>query len=223
MPGVCSNGNAYLQTFLEAARRQGGVVAIEGDQPCGVNGFRTFSWDAGRRTRARGGRARRRRVDGDPTRGNHARGLLTRAQRSRSKWCSAGRAGMRIVLIGAPTDPSPKNLGRARAVVTMPSCDRDVPARMKQAAQATSRAGVPATYLQMPGCTSRQRHRGRANLRRGLRLASHERARSGSASRSRTHRRRRPLNCRLRSEARRRRSRGVGGVPDLDCRWTWSA
>ena len=28
--------------------RQGGVVAIEGDQPCGADGFRTFSWDAAR-------------------------------------------------------------------------------------------------------------------------------------------------------------------------------
>src|SRR4051794_9080432 len=30
--GICSNANAYLQSFPQAAQKQGGVVAIEGDQ-----------------------------------------------------------------------------------------------------------------------------------------------------------------------------------------------
>lgn len=47
VPGLCSNANAYLQGFPEAARKQGGVIGIEGDVPCGGNGaFRSFSWDA---------------------------------------------------------------------------------------------------------------------------------------------------------------------------------
>jgi pimeloyl-ACP methyl ester carboxylesterase len=58
----------------------------------------------------------------------------------------------RVVLIGAPSDPSPARLAQARGVVTM-SCSRDVPGRMRDAARRITAAGVPATYLEMPGCT----------------------------------------------------------------------
>ena len=58
----------------------------------------------------------------------------------------------RVVLIGAPTDPSTQRLKSARAVVTM-SCTLDVPWRMKDAARRLNATGVPATYMEMPGCT----------------------------------------------------------------------
>ena len=58
----------------------------------------------------------------------------------------------RVVLIGAPSDPSPARLSHALGVVTM-SCSRDVPGRMRDAARRIAAAGVPATYLEMPGCT----------------------------------------------------------------------
>jgi pimeloyl-ACP methyl ester carboxylesterase len=151
MPGMCSNGNAYLQTFPEAARKHGGVVAIEGDQPCGASGFRTFSWDAGRQharveaALAAAGLAEIPR--GGITLVGYSQGAAL-AEQMVQRWPDRYA---RVVLIGAPTDPAPKNFARARAVVTM-SCSLDVPARMKQAAQATSRAGVPATYFEMPGC-----------------------------------------------------------------------
>ena len=151
MPGMCSNGNAYLQTFPEAARRQGGVVAIEGDQACGVEGFRTFSWDAARQHARVEAALAAAGLTQIPREGitlvGYSQGAAL-AEQMVQRW--PGRYA-RVVLIGAPTDPSPRNLARARAVVTM-SCSLDVPARMKQAAQATSRAGVPATYFEMSGC-----------------------------------------------------------------------
>jgi predicted esterase len=58
----------------------------------------------------------------------------------------------RIVLIGAPTDPSAVKLAEARAIVTM-SCSRDVPWKMKEATNRFVRAGIPSTYVEMPGCT----------------------------------------------------------------------
>ncbi|MBN9164381.1 MAG: hypothetical protein BGO98_41450 [Myxococcales bacterium 68-20] len=152
MPGMCSNGSAYLHTFPEAARKQGGVVAIEGDQPCGSEGFRTFSWDAERQHARVEAALAAAGLAEIPREGitlvGYSQGALL-AERMAQRW--PGRYA-RIVLIGAPTDPSPKNLARARAVVTM-SCDRDVPARMKQGAVAATRAGIPATYFEMPGCT----------------------------------------------------------------------
>ncbi len=151
MPGVCSNANAYLQAFPEAARKQGGVVAIEGDQACGVEGFRTFSWDAGRQHARVEAALAAAGLTEIPREGitlvGYSQGAAL-AEQMVLRW--PGRYA-RIVLIGAPTDPSPKSLSPARAVVTM-SCSLDVPARMKQAAQAASRAGVPATYFEMPGC-----------------------------------------------------------------------
>jgi pimeloyl-ACP methyl ester carboxylesterase len=153
VPGICSNASAYLHTFPEAARRQGGVVALEGDQACGNSeGFRTFSWDAFRlhgRIEAALAAAG---VIEVPREGitivGYSQGAAL-AEQMVTRW---PHRYARVVLIGAPTDPSPRNFGRTRALVTM-SCDRDVPARMKQAAQATSRTGVPATYFEMPGCT----------------------------------------------------------------------
>ncbi len=152
LPGVCSNGSAYLQTFPETARRQGGVVAIEGDQACGVAGFRTFSWDAGRqhaRVEAALAAAGVKEIPpGGITIVGYSQGAAL-AEQMVQRW---PERYARVVLIGAPTDPSPRNLTRARGLVTM-SCDRDVPARMKQAATGASRAGIPATYVEMPGCT----------------------------------------------------------------------
>jgi len=152
MPGMCSNGSAYLHTFPEAARKQGGVVAIEGDQPCGTEGFRTFSWDTDRQHARVEAALAAAGLAEIPREGitivGYSQGALL-AERMAQRWPDRYT---RIVLIGAPTDPSPKNLARARALVTM-SCDRDVPARMKQGAANAARSGVPATYFEMPGCT----------------------------------------------------------------------
>lgn len=41
LPGICSNGGAYLYSFAEAARAHGGAIAIDGDRPCG--GLKDFS------------------------------------------------------------------------------------------------------------------------------------------------------------------------------------
>ncbi len=153
MPGVCSNAYAYLLAFPEAARSHGGIVAIEGDQPCGAetSGFHSFSWDAARQNA---------RIEA----ALQAAGVKTIPEGLTLVGYSAG-AGIgeqmvqrwperysRVVLIGAPTDPSTARLAKARGVVTM-SCTRDVPWRMKDAARRLMAKGVPATYLEMPGCT----------------------------------------------------------------------
>lgn len=154
LPGVCSNAFAYLLTFPEAARAHGGVVGIEGDQPCGPenSGFRSFSWDPVRQD------ARLRAALG-------AAGVAAEAQTGLTLVGYSAGAGIgelmvqrwperyaRVVLIGAPSDPSVARLARAKGVVTM-SCSRDVPWRMKGAARRLSAKGIPALYVEMPGCT----------------------------------------------------------------------
>jgi pimeloyl-ACP methyl ester carboxylesterase len=151
LPGLCSSATAYLHTFPEAARGQGGVVALEGDQPCGPPGYRSFSWDAARqhaRVEAALAAAGSRDAAAGITIVGYSQGAAL-AEQMAARW--PGRYA-RVVLIGAPTDPSPRSFARARALVTM-SCDRDVPARMRQAALAAARAGVPARYFEMRGCS----------------------------------------------------------------------
>ena len=153
LPGVCSNANAYLQGFREAARRQGGVVAIEGDQPCGnLQGFHTFSWDAAKihaRIEAALVAAGTTEIPaGGIVLVGYSQGAALGEQLAQ-RW---PERYTELVLIGAPTDPVPAHFARARGVVTM-ACSRDVTARMKEAAAGVARSGVPSTYVEMPGCT----------------------------------------------------------------------
>ncbi len=152
MPGMCSNGSAYLQTFPEAARTQGGVVAIEGDQPC-QPGFRSFSWDAAKqhaRVEAALAAAGVREIPAEGiTLIGYSQGASL-AEQMLQRWPERYK---KVVLIGAPTDPSAKSLAAAHSVVTM-ACDRDGAApRMRQAAKTASKVGVPATYIEMASCT----------------------------------------------------------------------
>jgi pimeloyl-ACP methyl ester carboxylesterase len=151
LPGMCSNAYAYMLGFPEAAKQQGGVVAIEGDQPC-VPGFRSFSWDAPklhRRIEAALAAAGRELAEGDEiTLVGYSQGAAL-AEQLIQRW---PKRYARLVLIGAPTDPSPRNFAPARGVVTM-SCSLDVPWRMKEAARGIARTGVKSTYVEMPGCT----------------------------------------------------------------------
>lgn len=151
LPGMCSNAGAYLHAFPRAAQREGGVLAIEGDQPC-VPGYHTFSWDAAKQHARIEAALVAAGVHEIPAGGltivGYSQGASI-AEQLAARW---PERYTRVVLIGAPTDPSTKSLSAARGVVTM-SCDHDVPWRMKEAARLLSRKGVPATYVQMPTCS----------------------------------------------------------------------
>ena len=126
-------------------------VAIDGDVPC-VPGFRSFSWDAARldaRIRAALAAAGQ---SAFPEEGvtlvGYSQGAAL-AEQLVQRWPARYT---RLVLIGAPTDPSPSHFRTAKGVVTM-SCSLDVPWRMTEAARGIARAGVPSRYVEMPGCT----------------------------------------------------------------------
>ena len=154
MPGVCSNAYAYLLSFPEAARAHGGIVAIDGDQPCGAagSGFRSFSWDPVRQDARLQAALAAAGVGSGPPEGLTLVGYSAGAGIGELMVQRWPKRYARIVLIGAPSDPSPQRLAQARGVVTM-SCSRDVPGRMREAARRIAATGVPATYLEMPGCT----------------------------------------------------------------------
>lgn len=151
LPGVCSNAEGYLAAFPEAARDHGGVLAIDGDQAC-APGFRSFSWDPIKQdARFRAALAAAGVTDTDAG-GFTLVGYSSGAdigQLMVQRWPDRYT---KVVLIGAPSDPNPARVAHADAVVTM-SCSRDVTWRMKDAAHRIQQAGVPAEYLEMPGCT----------------------------------------------------------------------
>ncbi|HEY1958174.1 MAG TPA: alpha/beta hydrolase [Polyangiaceae bacterium] len=152
MPGVCSNAYAYLLSFPEAARAHGGVVAIDGDEPCpGVKGFHSFSWNPTlQRARIEAALAAANvpvPADGLTLVGYSAGASI--AELMHQRW---PKLFPRLVLIAPPVDPSVARLRDARAVALM-SCSWDVPYRMKAAATALGKVHVPATYLEMPKCT----------------------------------------------------------------------
>ena len=152
MPGVCSNAYAYLLSFPEAARAHGGVVAIDGDEPCpGVKGFHSFSWNPilqrSRIEKALAAANVQVPAEGLTIVGYSAGASI--AELMHQRW---PKLFPRLVLIAPPVDPSVARLRDARAVALM-SCSWDVPYRMKAAAKALDKVHVPATYLEMPKCT----------------------------------------------------------------------
>lgn len=155
VPGICSNASYYLNEFREAAKNQGGVVAVEGDQPCNGEAYRSFSWDAAKlhaRIEAAIAAAGLHAVPpGGLTLVGYSQGAAL-AEQLAQRW---PERYTRLVLIGAPKDPVARNMAQAQGVVTM-ACSRDVTARMRAASDRLQRAGVPSTYVEMPGCSHGQ-------------------------------------------------------------------
>jgi len=150
--GMCSNANAYLQSFPETARKHGGAIAIEGDQRCTDDGnFRTYSWDATKlnarieKALASAG------VDPIPSEGITLVGYSQGAALGEQLAARFPNRYARVVVIGAPTEPNANNFARTKGVVTM-SCALDVPTRMRDASKRIKKVGVPSTYVEMPKC-----------------------------------------------------------------------
>jgi pimeloyl-ACP methyl ester carboxylesterase len=155
MPGLCSNAYAYMLGFPKAARAHGGVVAIEGDQPCeGAPGFRSFSWNPTLQ-RARIEAAFAASGVAIPDEGLTLVGYSAGASIAEMMHHAWPKLFPKLVLIAPPMAPKIERLQTAHAVVTM-SCSLDVPYLMKAAARSLAAVQVPSTYMEMPKCTHGQ-------------------------------------------------------------------
>jgi pimeloyl-ACP methyl ester carboxylesterase len=153
LPGLCSNAGAYLWAFPKAAQANGGVVAVDGDKPCGAanSGFHSFTWDA-QKQKARIDHALAALQDSAPPDGFTLVGYsagASIAELVHEKWPTLFP---RLVLIAPPEDLWIEKLVDAQGVVSM-SCSYDVPGRMKSGAKKLGARGVRATYMEMPKCT----------------------------------------------------------------------
>lgn len=153
LPGICSNGGAYLYGFAEAARAHGGAIAIDGDQPCGnLKDFSSTTSDPEHeepRILAALGAAG---VADPKTHDVILVGYSLGATLIENMVKKNPERYPYVILIGSPRDPRLDRLQGARAVVTM-SCSWDIPGRMKGAAKRLTAAGIASTYFEMPGCT----------------------------------------------------------------------
>ncbi len=146
--GMCGHGLGYIQSFQGAARDHGGVLALQGDISCGGDGaLRKYSPNPEEQD-ARiqkalsvcGGEAK------DLVLIGYSQGAYIGerlAERYPERYS-------RLVLLGAPTTPSPARLRDIRGAV-MISGEFDARYRMKEGASGLNAVKIPATYIEMPG------------------------------------------------------------------------
>jgi alpha-beta hydrolase superfamily lysophospholipase len=146
--GACTHGLGYVQAFQFTGHAHGGVVGVQGDRACAGGPYRIYTWDVARQHA---------RIQAALTAAGGAAGgplvLVGYSQGAAIAEALVARYPETyplVVLIAPPSAPSPVKLARARAAV-MVSGEHDVPARMREAARAVGRAGVPSRYVEMKG------------------------------------------------------------------------
>jgi pimeloyl-ACP methyl ester carboxylesterase len=148
--GMCVHPGGYVESFQRAAANRGDLVAVQGDISCGGDGsMRKWSSDLDvmdRRIEA----AFRAGGLGEPRNAiviGYSQGA-ERAERLVERWPEKYD---RALLLASPVTPSPRKLGRARAVVTMAGTLDASTRSMQNAVAALNRASVPAMFVELPG------------------------------------------------------------------------
>lgn len=149
IPGMCVHPGGYVMSFQHAAAARGMLVAVQGDVSCGGDGsMRRWSYDL---------EAMNRRIDaafqaaglGEP-RDVVVIGYSQGAERAEKLVARWPEKYSRAVLIASPVAPSPRLLGRARAVALMAGTLDIAQPKMRGAVAPLARAGVPAAYFAIP-------------------------------------------------------------------------
>jgi predicted esterase len=150
LPGMCVHPGGYVEAFQHTAASRGDLVGMQGDVSCGGDGSaRRWSSDL---------EAMDRRIDaafrasglGEPRHVvviGYSQGA-ERAERLVARWPDKYD---RAILIGSPIVPSPRTLGRARAVALMAGTYDMAVGPMRAAVAPLRRASVPATFFEIPG------------------------------------------------------------------------
>jgi pimeloyl-ACP methyl ester carboxylesterase len=148
--GMCGHGLGYAQSFQWNAAKRGTLVAPQGDRPCG-GPWAQWSGDIdaldARIVAAFHALGHEDPID-DVVLMGYSQGA-TRAEAMARKW---PQRYTRLVLIAAPTTASPRGLSSLRAVVMMAG-ERDRQDLMKAGTRAMLAAGIPSTFMVIPGAT----------------------------------------------------------------------
>jgi pimeloyl-ACP methyl ester carboxylesterase len=154
--GRCSHAMGYVQAFAFAAAKKGTVIAPQGDQTCGSGPLRRWSLDiekVNRRIEAALQAAGY--TDEAAWKDIVVIGYSEGASRAEALAARYPERYSRAILIGAPATPSAARLYRSRGAVMMAG-ERDSQEPMKAGMRALKAAGVPSTYIMIPGAAHGQ-------------------------------------------------------------------
>lgn len=150
LPGMCVHPAGYVMSFQQAVASRGDLVAVQGDLSCGGDGsMRRWSNDLD---------AMDRRIDaafnaaglGEP-RGVLVIGYSQGAERAEKLVAKFSRKYASVILIASPVPPSTRLLMRADAVGLMAGTFDGAKGTHSAAVPALRRAGIPASFLELPG------------------------------------------------------------------------
>jgi pimeloyl-ACP methyl ester carboxylesterase len=146
--GLCGHPKAYLDTFPNTAAEYGPFIAPNGDAPC--NGpYRSWTGKTEALDEQILEGLRHAGVKDEPkdvTLIGYSMGgtrALALARRSPERYT-------KLILMATPDTPSPQGLDRVRAAVMMAG-SRDRSDKMKAGQRAFEKAGIPSTFITLPG------------------------------------------------------------------------
>jgi predicted esterase len=145
--GACTHGLGYIQSFAFAAAERGSLMALQGENACG-GGLRSWtSTPQKAHARIQAGFA----AANDPREGpivliGYSQGAMVAA----SLAAAFPKVYPRLILIGAPRVVDARSLAALEGAVLM-SGTLDNPALMKQSDRVLQNAGVPSTFIELPG------------------------------------------------------------------------
>jgi len=144
---MCGHAQGYAQSFQYAAARWGRLIAPQGDVPCGAGPWAKWSADLeALELRLAEGFTAVGAPEGPAVVIGYSQGAtraeqLARNHPDRYAW---------LISIAAPRAPSPQGLGHLERAVMMAG-ERDRQDAMKAATEAFNRAGIPTTFIELPG------------------------------------------------------------------------
>ena len=142
---MCTHGLGYLQAFQFAAAEKASAIALQGEKSCG-GAYRQWSFELGE-TDARIGAAWNAAGDSRPVEDVMLIGYSQGASVANALAERFPDRYTRVILIGAPREPV---ITKAKCAV-MVSAEHDAWWLMKQGADKAAKAGVPSTFITIPG------------------------------------------------------------------------
>jgi hypothetical protein len=152
LPGRCGDAFAAIKSWPDASRKHGTLVVVQGDEACPGSKRRRWGPSAVRsqaRIDAALAAASAEIPGGLDVGGLTVVGYSEGALKAELLARRFPERYPRVVVIGDPRAPSPTNLGKARAIVTMVG-ERDDQKTMRDGTAALVRAGLPVRLFLLP-------------------------------------------------------------------------
>lgn len=149
--GLCGHGHFYVDSFKVSAAKKGTLLAVQADTPCGDGPYRRWT-NSPQKLNDRVEAAFRATGDDGPLRDMVVIGYSSGAVLSEMLAHRWPERYTRVILIGSPQKPAVFRLRKARSTVMMAG-EIDRHDLMKGGKRDLINAGIPSTFLVLPGAT----------------------------------------------------------------------